>query len=147
MVKVKISKEKLTELKDELKELETVRPEIIKRVSTARALGDLKENAEYHSARDEQRANQARADEIEKILKNHEVVDASQLSHDEVVLGCVVRLKGADSKTFTIVSSVESDPLNGKISDESPIGKALLGKKVGDEIEIVGKKYKIGEIS
>lgn len=147
MEKVKISKEKLEGLKEELKRLDAARPEIIERVSTARALGDLKENAEYHSARDEQRSNQARADEIGVILKNYEIVDTSQLSNDEVALGSTVNLKGPDTKLFTIVSSVESDPLSGKISDESPIGQALLGKRVGDEIEVAGKKYKIVKIS
>lgn len=146
MGKVKISQEKLDELKKELGQLEADRLEIIERVSTARALGDLRENAEYHSARDEQRANQVRADEVAAILKNYEVIDGSLLSHDEVAVGCTVKLKGEEDKTFTIVSSVESDPLNGKVSDESPIGRALLGKKVGDDIEVAGKRYKIGEI-
>lgn len=147
MEKVKISNEKLAELKEELKNLEAALPEIIERVSVARALGDLKENAEYHSARDEQRSNQVRADEIGMILKNYEIVDASKLSHDEVALGSTVKLKGPEDKTFTVVSSVESEPLKGKISDESPIGQALLSKRVGDEIEVAGKKYKIVEIS
>ncbi|HRV75793.1 MAG: transcription elongation factor GreA [Candidatus Nomurabacteria bacterium] len=147
MEKVKISQEKLEELQKELAQLEADRPEIIERVSTARALGDLKENAEYHSARDEQRVNQARVDEVNAILKNYEIVDNSNLSHDVVSLGCTVKLKGSDTKVFTLVSSVESDPLNGKISDESPIGQVLLGKKVGDEIEVGSNKYKITDIS
>lgn len=147
MAKIKISKEKLDELKDELKTSIAARPGIIERVSTSRALGDLKENAEYHSARDDQRANEARIDEIERILKNYEIVDGSKLDHDVVAVGCIIKLKGLDTKSFTLVSSVESDPANGKISDESPIGKLLLGKKVGDEIEMAGKKYKIASIS
>ena len=147
MAKFKISKEKLEELKGELKTSVEARPEIIERVSTARALGDLKENAEYHSARDDQRANESKIEEIEAILKNYEIVDSSKMSHDFVAVGSTVKLKGSDSKTFTVVSSVESDPLNGKISDESPIGQALVGKKVGDEIEMGGNSYKIEEIS
>lgn len=147
MAKFKISKEKLEELKGELKALVGGRPEIIERVSTARALGDLKENAEYHSARDDQRSNESRIEEIEAILKDYELVDSTKMSHEEVAVGCTVDLKGPDTKSFTVVSSVESDPLNGKISDESPIGQALVGKKVGDEIEMGGNKYKIEKIS
>ena len=147
MTKIKISKEKLEELKVELKEAISVRPEIIERVATARALGDLKENSEYHGARDEQRDNERRIEEIEGILKNYEIVDASKMSHDVIAVGCTVKLKGDAEKVFTVVSSVESDPLNGKVSDESPIGQLLLGKKVGDEIEVAGKKYKVVEVS
>lgn len=147
MAKFKISKEKLGELKDELEIFLEARPEIIERVSTARALGDLKENAEYHSARDEQRANESKIEEIEAILKDYEIVDSSKMSHDVVAVGATVKLKGKESKIFTVVSSVESDPLNGKVSDESPIGQALVGKKVGEEIEMGGNKYKIENIS
>ena len=147
MTKIKISKEKLDELKVELKEAISARPGIIERVATARALGDLKENSEYHGARDEQRDNERKIEEIEGILKNYEIVDASKMSHDVVALGCTVKLKGQVEKVLTVVSSVESDPLNGKVSDESPIGQLLLGKKVGDDIEIGGNKFKITEIS
>ncbi len=147
MTKIKISKEKLDELKVELKEAIGARPGIIERVATARALGDLKENSEYHGARDEQRDNERKIEEIEGILKNYEIVDASKMSHDVVALGCTVKLKGQVEKVLTVVSSVESDPLNGKVSDESPIGQLLLGKKVGDDIEIGGNKFKITDIS
>ena len=147
MTKIKISKEKLDELKVELKEAIDARPGIIERVATARALGDLKENSEYHGARDEQRDNERKIEEIEGILKNYEIVDASKMSHDVVALGCTVKLKGQAEKVLTVVNSVESDPLNGKVSDESPIGQLLLGKKVGDDIEIGGNKFKITGIS
>jgi transcription elongation factor GreA len=147
MTKIKISKEKLDELKVELKEAIDARPGIIERVATARALGDLKENSEYHGARDEQRDNERKIEEIEGILKNYEIVDASKMSHDVVALGCTVKLKGQVEKVLTVVSSVESDPLNGKVSDESPIGQLLLGKKVGDDIEIGGNKFNITGIS
>jgi transcription elongation factor GreA len=147
MGKIKISEEKLNELQKELTQLRSDRAEIVERVATARELGDLKENSEYHGARDEQRINELRTEEIESILGNYEVVDGSNVSHDYVEVGCTVKLKGADEKNFSVVSSVESDPMNGKISDESPIGQVLLGKKLGDEIEVAGKKYKIAEIS
>lgn len=147
MAKFKISKEKLAELKDELKASVAARSEIVERVSVARALGDLKENAEYHYARDDQRANEAKIEEIERILKDYELVDSTKMRHEEVAVGCAVKLKGPDNKSFIVVSSVESDPANGKVSDESPIGQLLLGKKVGDEIEIAGKKYKVVGIS
>lgn len=147
MEKVKISKEKLEALKVELEKAIEARPEIVERVATARALGDLKENSEYHGARDEQRANELNIDRIERILKNYEIVDGSKISHDLVQIGSTVQLSGDGEKVFTIVSSVESDPLNGKVSDESPIGQALLGKKPGDKIIIGAKEYKISSIS
>jgi transcription elongation factor GreA len=149
MSTVKISKQKLEELQAELAACLSSRPEIIERVSSARELGDLKENAEYHSAREEQRANESKIEEIEKVLKNYELVEG--LNSSEVEVGAMVKLSSAeaseDEKIFTVVSSVEADPLNGKISDESPVGQALIGKKVGDEVEIGGKKYKVESIS
>ena len=147
MEKIKITKEKLEQLKADLEEAIQARPGIIERVATARALGDLKENSEYHGARDEQRANELEIEEIEKILKNYEIIDGSKMSHDIVAIGSTVKLVGEETKTFTVVSSVESDPVNGKVSDESPIGQELVGKKSGDEISIGGKKYKIKEIT
>lgn len=150
MSTVRISKEKLAELEKDLKLCLEARPEIIERVASARELGDLKENAEYHSARDEQRSNESKIEEIEKILKNYELVEVSNSS--EVEVGVTVKLSSAtealeDEKVFTVVSSVEADPLNGKISDESPVGQALIGKKVGEDVEIGGKRYKLEEIS
>ncbi len=141
----KISKEKLEELQVELAVALEARPEIIERVSSARELGDLKENSEYHGARDEQRSNEAKIEEIEKILRNYEVVSGSTSS--EVEIGATVKLSGDSEKIYTIVSSVEADPMSGKISDESPVGQVLLGKKVGDNVEIAGKKYKVREIA
>lgn len=151
----KISKEKLEELKVELEAALKARPEIIERVSSARELGDLKENSEYHGARDEQRSNEAKIEEIEKILKNYEIVEGS--SSSEVEIGATVKLTpslklqstgdGDSEKVYTIVSSVEADPLSGKISDESPVGQVLLGRKIGDTVEIAGKKYKLSSIS
>ncbi len=147
MAKFKISKEKLEELNKELSFAISQRPEIVERVATARELGDLKENSEYHAARDEQRSNEAKIDEVERILKDYEIVDGSKVGNDVVAVGSIVKLSGPEDKTFTVVSSVESDPSNGKLSDESPIGQALIGKKVGDEISLGDKKFKIREIA
>lgn len=145
MEKVKISKEKLAELEKELASAITERAAIVERVATARELGDLKENSEYHTARDEQRMNAIRIEEIEGILKNYEIVDSS--ASENVEVGSTVALTGGKLKSLTVVSSVEADPMNGKVSDESPIGQVLLGKKKGDEVEIAGSKYKISEVS
>ena len=125
------------ELEDELQQIVDARPEIIDRIKTAREFGDLSENAEYSAARLEQSRAETRADEIENILKNAEIM-ANPKDKDTVELGNTVTLKnGAGTKEFTIVSSVEADPMKGKISTESPIGKSLMGKKLGEEVEIV----------
>lgn len=110
------------------------RSEIADAIRTARELGDLSENAEYQSARADQERNDNRIAEIDGIINNVEII--KKTSSSKVQLGSVVTLKGAATKEFQVVGTVEADPLNGKISDESPIGKALLGKKVGDEVEI-----------
>ena len=126
------------ELKKELQELIGLRSEIADRIKTAREFGDLSENMEYSAARQDQERNEARVSEIEAILANAVVIKAPK-GDSKVVLGSTVKLTGkADgkSKQFQVVGTVEADPLNGKISDESPIGRALLGKKVGDEVEI-----------
>ncbi|MGH7241730.1 MAG: transcription elongation factor GreA [Candidatus Saccharimonadales bacterium] len=132
----RLTSEGITELEAELKALIAKRPEIADDIKTARELGDLSENAEYQAARAEQEKNDARISEIEHILQNVEVIKAPK-GDNKVQLGSTVQLKG-DTKTkqFQVVGTVEADPLNGKISDESPIGKALLGKKVGDDVEI-----------
>ncbi len=123
------------ELKAEREALIGRRPEIADSIRTARELGDLSENAEYQAARADQERNDNRVSEIDTILNNLEVIKKSTGS--KVQLGSVVTLKGAkNSKEFQVVGTVEADPLNGKISDESPIGQALIGKKVGEEVEI-----------
>jgi transcription elongation factor GreA len=123
------------ELKAEREALIGRRGEIADAIRTARELGDLSENAEYQAARADQERNDNRVSEIDTILNNLEVIKKSTGS--KVQLGSVVTLKGAKkSKEFQVVGTVEADPLNGKISDESPIGQALIGKKVGDEVEI-----------
>jgi transcription elongation factor GreA len=132
----RLTKEGIAELEAELVVLIAKRPNIADSIKTARELGDLSENAEYQSARAEQDRNDARIDEIEYILQNVEVIKAPK-NDSKVVLGSRVTLKNdGKSKEFQVVGTVEADPLNGKISDESPIGQALLGKKVGEDVEI-----------
>jgi transcription elongation factor GreA len=132
-----MTKDGVQELKDELAGLVAQRGPIAERIKTAREFGDLNENAEYSSARQEQERVEGRISEIEHILQNVEIITAPK-DGGKVRLGSSVKLESADGKTkdFHVVGTVEADPLNGKISDESPIGSALMGKKVGDEVEI-----------
>lgn len=139
------------ELKTELDGLILKRAEIADSIKSARELGDLAENAEYQSALAEKDRNEARAAEIENILQNVEIIKKPR-GDSKVQLGSVVKLKGAGgTKEFQVVGTVEADPLSGKISDESPIGKALLGQKVGETVEIATptdtSAYKIVSIS
>lgn len=142
--------EGIEELKTELKGLTAQRGPIAERIKTAREFGDLSENAEYSSARQEQERVEGRIGEIENILQNVEIIKKPK-GDSKVHLGSKVTLKNGDTKTFQVVGTVEADPLNGKISDESPIGRALLGKKVSDEVEIRTPAeittYKIVEIA
>lgn len=137
----------IDELKEELVALKQRRANVADKLKTAREQGDLRENAEYHSARDEQAQVESRIAEIEHILRNVELIK-SPANKSAVELGNTVTL-GGDSgpQTYTIVGSVEADPAQNKISDESPIGQALLGKKVGDSVIIVlpsgERNYKI----
>lgn len=133
----RLTKDGIAELETELKALIAERSAVADRIKTAREFGDLAENAEYQSARQEQEKNESRIAEIEHILQNAAVIN-TPTNDSAVELGNNVKLESKNGKTkeFQVVGTVEADPLNGKISDESPIGKALLGKKVGDEIEI-----------
>lgn len=124
---------------------------VAEKIKTAREFGDLAENAEYQTARQEQEKLEARISELEHILQNVEVIKKPK-GDSKVQLGSTVTLKnGSTSKQFQVVGTVEADPLNGKISDESPIGQALLGKNLGDEVEIKTPaettKYKISQIA
>jgi transcription elongation factor GreA len=146
-----LTKEGFAELQAELDSLIAGRAEMAERIKSAREFGDLSENAEYQSALDEQAKSEARIDEIEAVLANAKVI-AKAKSNGKVMLGSGVKLRN-DGKTreFQVVGTVEADPLSGKISDESPIGQALLDKKVGDEVEIKTPTettiYKITEIN
>ena len=127
-------------LQKELKNLKLVkRPEVIERIKVARSFGDLSENSEYDAAKDEQSAVEQRIVQIEQMLKYAQVVDADSVDPNEVSIGKTVTYTevGTDEpETYTIVGSDESDPLNGKISNDSPIAQALLGKKKGEKVTI-----------
>ena len=146
-----LTKEGVEELNAEHKELISQRGPIAERIKTAREFGDLAENAEYTSARQEQEIVEGRIAEIEHILQNVEII-VKPKGGRLVQLGSVVKLKGSGkTKEFQVVGTVEADPLNGKISDESPIGQALMGKKEGDAVEIKinseSTSYKIADIA
>lgn len=130
----------LKALEEELEHLKVVkRKEVSGKIKEAREQGDLSENAEYDAAKDEQRDIEARIEELEKILKNAEVVVEEEVDYDKVNVGCTVLVhdKEFDEEiTFQIVGSTEANSLKGKISNESPVGKALLGKSVGDEVQV-----------
>jgi transcription elongation factor GreA len=131
-----LTQEGVAELKAELERLISERSEVAERIKTAREFGDLAENAEYQVARQEQEKNEARISELEHIINNVEIIKSSK-NDSKVRLGSKVTLEGAgNKKVFQVVGTVEADPLEGKISDESPIGQALMGKKVGEEVEI-----------
>jgi transcription elongation factor GreA len=126
------------DLETELSELKARRSEIAQKIADARDYGDLSENAEYSAARDEQGQVESRIAEIEEILQNASLINANHKAPGKVVLGVKVDLEANNKKkvTYTIVGSVEADPLEGRISDESPIGRALMGKKVGESVSI-----------
>lgn len=127
------------ELEAELDNLKARRGAIADKIAAARDYGDLSENAEYDAARDEQGLVETRIAEIEDILLNAEELKTG--SSDSVSLGSIVTLKSSDKEVeYTLVGPVEANPLEGKISNESPIGQALLGKKVGDAVSITTPK-------
>jgi transcription elongation factor GreA len=152
--KVQLTREGLEELQAELNELKNVKlPKIIDRVAKARAHGDLSENAEYSSAKEDQSFVETRISEIEDVLERSEIV-AQTTSQTIVGIGSSVTVsqKGKNSqKTFHIVGEFESDPLSGKISSASPLGTALLGKKKGDLVKFEAPggvvEYEILEVS
>jgi len=130
------------ELEKELKELKNRRGAIADKIAEARDYGDLSENAEYDAAREEQGLVESRIAEIEDVLLNAEIIKVSRSS--SVKLGSKVELKtGAKTVTYHVVGPVEADPLAGKISNESPIGLALMGKKIGDIATITTPKGNI----
>ena len=146
--------EGLKKYEEELQELRVVRRrEVAQKIKEAREQGDLSENAEYDAAKDEQRDIEARIEELEKILKNVEVVDEDEVDLDKINIGCKVKILDIEYNEeleYKIVGSTEANSLKGKISNESPVGKALMGTKVGDVITVetpAGSfQYKVLEI-
>lgn len=130
------------ELEEELKVLIANRPVIAEKIATARAFGDLSENEEYSSARNEQKMAENRILEIQDILKNAKVIRAGKRS--TIGLGSSVKIDlDGRKKEYIVVGPTEANPLDGKISNESPIGKVIMGHKEGDNLEFNGKKVKI----
>jgi transcription elongation factor GreA len=130
----------LRALEEELENLKVVRrKEVAVKIREAREQGDLSENAEYDAAKDEQRDIETRIEEIEKILKNVEVVDEDEVDLDKINVGCTVTLYDKEFEEeveYKIVGSTEANSLAGKISNESPLGKALLGKAIGEDVVV-----------
>ncbi|MFC5713489.1 transcription elongation factor GreA [Thalassorhabdus alkalitolerans] len=127
-------------LEEELEFLKTERrQEVVERIKVARSFGDLSENSEYDSAKDEQAFVEGRIAQIEKMLKNAEIIEEDASNNSEVALGKSVKFKelpDGDEEVYTIVGSAESDPLEGKISNSSPMAQSLLGRKVGDKVMV-----------
>ena len=140
MPRTPITREGYERLKEELKRLKSVeRPKIIREIAEARAHGDLSENAEYVAAKEKQSLIEGRIAELEAKLAECEVVELAEEPPDQVVFGCVVELKDLDTGQvvrYQIVGEDESDPRNGRISLTSPLGRALIGHRVGDEVEV-----------
>lgn len=135
--KIYLTREGLAELRKEMDTLTRVkRPEVLTRVTQARNMGDLAENAEYAAVREELSFIDGRIDELEELLENAEVIKGTA-SHTVVKLGSTVTLHAKGKKeTFTVVGEWEADPKEKKISHESPLGKVLVGKKVGEKVEV-----------
>jgi len=133
-----LSPEGLEKLKNELNDLKTtVRRDVAGRIESAKSLGDLSENAEYQEAKDAQSQNEARIVELEDILRDAVLISAKHRT-DVVDIGSTVEVESdsAGRINYTIVGSEEADPINGKISNESPLGSAFLGKKIGDKVDV-----------
>jgi len=134
-------------VQSELHRLKTIeRPSIVEAIEEARAHGDLSENAEYHAAKERQGQNEAMISEMEDRLARAQVIDPTTLSGDKVVFGATVKLLDEDDKplTYQIVGETEADARRGRISYSSPVGRALIGRRVGDDVEVVtpgGEKY------
>lgn len=146
--------EGLKKYEDELHNLKVVkRQEVAQKIKEAREQGDLSENAEYDAAKDEQRDIEARIEELEKILKNAEVVLEDEVDLNKINIGCKIKLwdeEFQEELTYKIVGSTEANSLKGKISNESPVGKALMGRVVGDVVNVETQAgviaYKVLEI-
>lgn len=135
-----MTREGLKALEDELNDLKlNKRKEVAQKIKEAREQGDLSENAEYDAAKDEQRDIEARIEELEAILKNAEVVVEDEVDFDKINVGCTVKaydITFDEEIEFKLVGSTEANSLEGKISNESPVGQALMGKKVNDVVDV-----------
>ena len=144
----------LKQYEDELQNLKVVkRKEVAQKIKEAREQGDLSENAEYDAAKDEQRDIELRIEELEKLLKNAEVVVEEEIDVNKINIGCKVKLLDVEydeEMEFYIVGSTEANSLQNKISNEAPVGRALIGKSVGDVVDVETQagiiKYKVLEI-
>ena len=144
----------LKQYEDELQNLKVVkRKEVAQKIKEARELGDLSENAEYDAAKDEQRDIELRIEELEKLLKNAEVVVEEEIDVNKINIGCKVKLLDVEydeEMEFYIVGSTEANSLQNKISNEAPVGRALIGKSVGDVVDVETQagiiQYKVLEI-
>ena len=151
MEKVPITNKGYAALEEELKHRQQVeRPRIIQAISEARALGDLSENAEYHAAKEAQSLNEGRIMELESLIARAEIIDLTKLSGESIMFGATVKLVDEDTeeeKTYQIVGEPEADVRSGRVSITSPIARALMGKKVGDTVEVStpggGKSYEV----
>ena len=125
--------------KTELSELQARRPQLVEAIIAAREQGDLRENSEYQSTKEEQATVESRIAEIERILKNHVVLDEAEHSVNSVSLGSLVHLKkkqGSQKRVLEIVGTLEADPFADKISNDSPVGRNIIGKVVGDQVKL-----------
>jgi transcription elongation factor GreA len=151
MDKVPITGKGFSALEDELRHRQQVeRPRIIQAISEARALGDLSENAEYHAAKEAQSLNEGRILELESMISRAEIIDVSKLSGNRIKFGATVKLVDEDTeeeKTYQIVGEPEADVRSGRVSVTSPIARALIGKTIGDTVEVTtpggGKSYEV----
>jgi transcription elongation factor GreA len=155
MERIPMTSEGHKALEEEIKFLKSIeRPRIIKAIAEARAHGDLSENAEYHAAKEQQGLNESRVLELEDKLSRAEVIDVSKLSGDTVKFGAIVTLADEDTDEeakYQIVGEMEADVKKGRVSITSPIARALIGKSVGDSVEVNtpggGKSYEILKIA
>ena len=146
---IKLTDDGLKKLEEELEYLKTEgRADIAEKIKVARGYGDLSENSEYDEAKNEQAKIEARIVEIEAMLKNFEIIEDVKGNAKSVMVGVKVKVldeEYGDELEYRVVGSTEADPQNGKISDESPVGKALIGKKIGDTVivEAPGGEFKL----
>jgi transcription elongation factor GreA len=128
-------------LEHELEQLKTVkRKEVVERIKIARSFGDLSENSEYDSAKDEQAFVEGRITTLENMIRNAKIIEESDIASDTVSLGksvTFIELPDGEEETYTIVGSAEADPFEGKISNDSPIAQSLIGKKVGEQVTVL----------